>query len=60
MLTTVISNLEIDSDYYQKATLPFVVHKGDPIFKKYQELGILPSDEVVEASVAKKQKTALV
>lgn len=41
LLSTVISNIEISSDYYQKAVLSFVVKEDDPLCKKYQENGVL-------------------
>ncbi|XP_001605474.1 m7GpppX diphosphatase [Nasonia vitripennis] len=41
LLSTVISNIEIASDYYQKAVLSFVVKEDDPLCKKYQENGVL-------------------
>lgn len=41
LLSTVINNLEAKSDYYEKATLSFVVYHGDFLHKKYIEAGIL-------------------
>ncbi|XP_058806145.1 m7GpppX diphosphatase-like [Phymastichus coffea] len=41
LLSTVISNIETCSDYYQKAVLSFVVKDDDPLCKKYQENGVL-------------------
>lgn len=41
LLSHVISNLELLPDYYQKATLPFIVHENDGLFTKFEECGIL-------------------
>lgn len=35
LLDTVINNLELMSDYYQRATLPFVVSRGFKLFDLY-------------------------
>lgn len=35
LLDTVISNLELLPDYYQKATLSFVIRANDPAYQKY-------------------------
>ncbi|XP_055353476.1 m7GpppX diphosphatase-like [Paramacrobiotus metropolitanus] len=37
MLTTVISNLEICSEYYKRATIPFLVGGNDMLFKIYAD-----------------------
>eukprot|EP00090_Calanus_glacialis_P018970 TRINITY_DN29292_c0_g1_i1.p1 TRINITY_DN29292_c0_g1~~TRINITY_DN29292_c0_g1_i1.p1 ORF type:complete len:701 (-),score=284.90 TRINITY_DN29292_c0_g1_i1:56-2104(-) len=39
LLDTVIANIEMDSQYYQKATLPFVVREKENLYKKYKEVG---------------------
>ncbi|XP_066597820.1 m7GpppX diphosphatase isoform X2 [Prorops nasuta] len=44
LLSSVISNIELIPDYYKKAVLSFVVFKGDLLFKKFQEIGILEKD----------------
>ncbi|XP_011500565.1 PREDICTED: m7GpppX diphosphatase [Ceratosolen solmsi marchali] len=41
LISTVINNIEIVPDYYQKAVLSFVVKENDPLCKKYQESGVL-------------------
>ncbi|XP_053978170.1 m7GpppX diphosphatase [Hylaeus anthracinus] len=41
LLSVVIRNLELMSDYYKKAVLSYVVAEGDPLFLKFQEEGIL-------------------
>lgn len=35
MLSTVINNIELVSDYYQRATIPFVIKETDPYYGKY-------------------------
>ena len=37
MLDTVINNIELMSNYYQRCTLPFVVFDGDKLLEKYEE-----------------------
>ena len=39
LLSTVIDNLERNSNYYQAASLSFKVREKDKLFKKYQDLG---------------------
>jgi len=39
LLDSVIANLELDSNYYQKATLPFVVREKENLYKKYYDAG---------------------
>lgn len=54
MLSTVINNIELLSDYYQRATIPFVIKETDPYYGKYY-----PTDEDTTADaeiVAKKPK----
>nr|XP_023017169.1 m7GpppX diphosphatase-like isoform X2 [Leptinotarsa decemlineata] len=41
MLSTVINNIELLPDYYQKATIPFVVRENDKLFKKLLAEGVL-------------------
>uniref|UniRef100_A0AAR5PA77 m7GpppX diphosphatase n=1 Tax=Dendroctonus ponderosae TaxID=77166 RepID=A0AAR5PA77_DENPD len=41
LLTTVISNLELISDYYQKATIPFVVRENDSLFEELAKQNLL-------------------
>ncbi|XP_066152061.1 m7GpppX diphosphatase [Euwallacea fornicatus] len=45
LLATVISNLELMSDYYQKVTIPFVVRENDGLFSKFEEKGILKKQD---------------
>ncbi|XP_066940346.1 m7GpppX diphosphatase [Macrobrachium rosenbergii] len=40
LLSSVISNLEVCEDYYQKATLPFTVKDNHPLRLKFEEKGI--------------------
>ncbi|PSN57773.1 m7GpppX diphosphatase [Blattella germanica] len=41
LLSTVIENIELVSDYYQKVSLPFVVKESDNLFVKYEEKGLV-------------------
>ncbi|KAL1517225.1 hypothetical protein ABEB36_001018 [Hypothenemus hampei] len=41
LLTTVINNLELVSDYYKKATIPYVVRENDGLFVKFEEQDLL-------------------
>ncbi|XP_060519796.1 m7GpppX diphosphatase [Cylas formicarius] len=41
LLTTVINNIELLSDYYQRSTIPFVVRENDKWFDKFVEKGIV-------------------
>ncbi|XP_069692375.1 m7GpppX diphosphatase [Periplaneta americana] len=41
LLSTVIGNIEIASDYYQRTTLSFVVKETENLFLKYEEKGIV-------------------
>uniref|UniRef100_A0A1A9US50 m7GpppX diphosphatase n=1 Tax=Glossina austeni TaxID=7395 RepID=A0A1A9US50_GLOAU len=36
MLDTVMNNLELIENYYQKATLPFVLHEGNELLEQYE------------------------
>lgn len=38
LLDTVIQNIELSSQYYQKATLPFVINDNDQLFPKYEKI----------------------
>lgn len=38
LLDTVISNIELLSDYYKKATLSFTVRETDLLYKKYEDI----------------------
>lgn len=54
MLSTVINNIELVPDYYQRATIPFVIKETDPFYGKYCR-----SDDDTDATaeiVAKKPK----
>jgi len=48
LLDTVISNIEMDSQYYQKATLPFVVREKEKLFKKYKDIGYFTKKEELD------------
>ncbi|CAN7937107.1 unnamed protein product [Ixodes hexagonus] len=39
LLSTVLSNLEMCGDYYQKATLGYTVKEGDGLYNKFREAG---------------------
>lgn len=41
LLTTIINNIEMQSNYYQMATLSFVVKESDPLFSRLEEKGNL-------------------
>jgi len=41
LLSTVIRNIELMSDYYTKAVLSYVVFKGSPLYEKFKSHGIL-------------------
>lgn len=41
LLSTVIRNLELMSDYYAKAVLSYVVFKGSPLYEKFKSHGTL-------------------
>ncbi|GAB1866507.1 m7GpppX diphosphatase [Camponotus japonicus] len=41
LLSTVISNLELMSDYYKKAVLSYVVFKDSPLYEKFKSHGTL-------------------
>lgn len=39
LLTTIINNIEMQSNYYQKATLDYVIKESDPLFNRFEEKG---------------------
>lgn len=39
LLGTVIDNLKLFSDFYKKATLPFIRRENDPLYQKFVEAG---------------------
>ncbi|CAG9761652.1 unnamed protein product [Ceutorhynchus assimilis] len=41
LLTIVIGNLQLASDYYKKITIPFVVRENDKLFARLEKEGIL-------------------
>ncbi|XP_077299894.1 decapping enzyme, scavenger [Arctopsyche grandis] len=41
LLDTVIDNIELISDYYQRASLPFTVRETDALFTVYKDAGIV-------------------
>lgn len=41
LLTSIISNIEMQNNYYQKALLNFVIKQSDPLFDRYVEKGII-------------------
>lgn len=50
LLSTVINNIELIPDYYQRAAIPFVIKESDPHYQKYR-----PDADTVEP-LAKKPK----
>ena len=48
LLDSVISNIEMDPCYYQKATLSFVVREKDKLFSKYKAAGYFDKSNDVE------------
>lgn len=51
MLSTVINNIELVSDYYQRATIPFTIKESDPYYQKYR-----PDADSHAEPIAKKPK----
>lgn len=45
LLSTVINNLELIPDYYQRITIPYVVRQNDNLFTKFEEKGLLTKVE---------------
>jgi m7GpppX diphosphatase len=41
ILSSVVGNIELIPDYYQKATLPFVVKETENLFLEYEKRGIV-------------------
>jgi m7GpppX diphosphatase len=41
ILSTVIGNIDLMPDYYQKATLPFVLKETENLFLEYEKRGIV-------------------
>jgi m7GpppX diphosphatase len=41
ILSSIIGNIELIPDYYQKVTLPFVVKETENLFLEYEERGIV-------------------
>lgn len=39
LLTTIINNIEMQGNYYQKATLDYVIKESDPLFNRFEEKG---------------------
>lgn len=53
MLSTVINNIELVSDYYQRATIPFVIKETDPYYGKYCQSDADDNNtDTIEADVA--------
>jgi len=48
LLTTIINNIEMQSNYYQKALLNYVVKQSDPLFNLFEEKGILCKAKVID------------
>lgn len=56
LLDTVISNLEIVSDYYQKATLSFVAYEGQELLEIYRKKGIISTPAIVQEKNGKSEE----
>ena len=41
LLSTIIRNIELMSDYYTKAVLSYVVAEGDPLYTKFLKEGVI-------------------
>ena len=41
LLTDVIQNLELDSDFYKKRTMSYIIYEGDPLMSFLQEQNVL-------------------
>jgi len=39
LLSTIINNIEMQGNYYQKATLDYVIKESDPLFNRFEEKG---------------------
>lgn len=39
LLTTIINNIEMQSNYYQKASLSYVIKQSDSLFNRFEEKG---------------------
>lgn len=50
LLSTVINNIELVGDYYQRAAIPFVIKESDPYYEQYR-----PNADTTEP-IAKKPK----
>lgn len=55
LLDSVINNIELMPDYYQKAKLSFVVHESDKLYSKIFEQSINTSEEDIEETVPEKK-----
>lgn len=51
LLDTVINNIELMPDYYQKATLSFTLRQSDPLLAKYKKAGHVQLNEQPEEIV---------
>lgn len=56
LLDTVINNIELMPDYYQKATLSFVIRESDAYFQKYQVADVSTNEEDDQSPLNKKRK----
>lgn len=39
LLSTIINNIEMQSNYYQKASLNYIIKQSDPLFNHFEEKG---------------------
>jgi len=39
LLTTIINNIEMQGNYYQKASLDYFIKESDPLFNRFEEKG---------------------
>lgn len=50
LLTTIINNIEMQGNYYQKATLDYTIKESDPLFNRFEEKGILRKAKLIDES----------
>lgn len=56
LLSTIIKNIELMSDYYTKAVLSYVVAEGDPLYTKFVKEGVI--NEVSKSKTTEDWKIA--
>ncbi|XP_008474762.1 m7GpppX diphosphatase isoform X1 [Diaphorina citri] len=48
LLSTVIQNIQLLPDYYQKATIPYTLTEADPLYETFCDKGLLKKSTVVQ------------